>query len=636
MNIRLNRNKIMRKVLALLFASSLIGITSSADAQEGSGELMKRKDIDPKYTWNLTDIYASEDLWEADFKWLEENVSNYEKFEGKLGNSAEDMLACLKFDEEVGIKLGTLHLYASLSKDLDLADEKYQGLYDRTMGLVAKLSAASSFMTPEILEIPEDKLWGFVEAKEELKIYKHFFNEILRTKEHILSKEQEELLAMAGPVNQVAYNIFSLFKNADIQYPKVADETGKEIEISDGRYYAALYSNDRDYRERVYRGYYQPFKDYKNTLGAMFNGNLKTINFNAKARKYKTDRAAALDANNIPLSVYDNLVKTASENAEPLHRWNALKKKVLGYKEMHAYDTYVTLFPSVKKDYTYDAGVEITLEALKPLGEDYIKSLNLAFNNRWIDVYETKGKRGGAYSSGTTYGMHPYVLLNWNDQLNDVFTLVHEMGHNMHSYYTGLNQPYPYADYSIFVAEVASTMNEALLLDYMIENAKSKEEKLALIEKNLNNITTTFYRQTRFAQFEQMVHEMNEKGEPLTPDKLCKMYGELYQTYWGPDMVVDEEETYTWARIPHFYYDFYVYQYATSFAASQALAAKIKEEGQSAIDRYLEFLKAGNSVYPIDILKYAGVDMNSPETILAVTNKMTKLLDQMEELLAEK
>lgn len=628
---------IKRTEIFFLALISLLTVaqTGLLNAQDGAGELVKRENIDPKYTWNLTDIYETEDLWEADFKWLEENYKKYADFEGTLGNSADAFLKAIKFDEEIGIKIGRLHLYAFLAKDLDLADTKYQALYSRLMGLNTKISTQSSYMRPEILSVPEDKLFGFLKEKDELKEYDVWLKELLRSKEHTLSKDKEELMAMAGEMARVPSDIFSLFKNADIQFPKVKDTEGNEIQISDGRYYAALYSNDRAYRERVYRGYYEPFDTYKNTLSAMFNGNLKVAAFNANARNYESTRAAALDNNNIPLSVYDNLVKTCRENADPLHRWCELKKKVLGVDEMHAYDTYVTLFPSVTKDYTYDEGVELCLNALKPLGEDYIKSLETAFNNRWIDVYETKGKRSGAYSSGTTFGMHPYVLLNWNEQLNDVFTLAHEMGHNMHSYYTGQTQPVQYADYSIFVAEVASTMNEAFLLDYLIENAETKEEKLALIEKNLNNITTTFYRQTRFAEFEQLAHEKYAAGESLTPDKLSEYYGEMYQAYWGPSMVVDDEEKLTWARIPHFYYNFYVYQYATSFAASQALAAKVKEEGQPAIDRYLNFLKAGNSMSPIDVLKYAGVDMTSPEPIMAVVKKMHSLLDQMEALLAE-
>lgn len=633
MSFQLIKKNVKRLLVIMMLLNFGLGV--NLIAQDESGGLLKRSEIDDKYKWNLNDIYQTEEAWENDFNWLNENVVNYKNFEGTLGNSAQDLLKALKFDEEIGIKFGRLHLYAFLSKDLDLADTKYQGIYDRTMGLASKLSAAGSFMRPEILAIPESKLWEFVANEPELKVYEQQFKEMLRRKAHTLSKNEEEILALSSQLQQVPYDIFSLFKNADIQFPKVKDEQGKEIQISDGRYYAALYSNDREYRERVYRGYYVPFMEYKNAIGAMFNGNLKSIQFNSKARKYNSTREAALDANNIPISVYDNLVNTCRENAQVLHRWAQLKQRVLKLNDFHAYDTYVTLFPSVQKEYSYDEGAALTIEALKPLGEDYINSLNKAFNNRWIDVYETKGKRSGAYSSGTTFGMHPYVLLNWNDQLNDVFTLAHEMGHNMHSYYTGLNQPYPYADYSIFVAEVASTMNEALLLDYLIENAETKEEKLALIEKNLNNITTTFFRQTRFAEFEHLVHEKTEKGEALTPDKLSEIYGELYQAYWGPSMTVDEEEKYTWARIPHFYYNFYVYQYATSFAASQALAEKIKTEGQPAIDKFLTFLKAGSSVSPIEVLKMAGVDMTSPEPILAVVKKMDQLLDQMEELLNE-
>lgn len=629
--------KISTKIILVLimYVISQPFLFESVLAQGQGGALPSRDQIEAKYKWDLTPVYESIDLWEQDFAWVKGKTAGYAAFQGKLGSSARSLLEFLKYDEEIGIKFGRVHLYAFLSKDLDLADTKYQALYDRTMGLATQLSEASAFFRPELLSIPEAKLKDYLSEEKGLAVYEHMLNELLRSKDHTLDKEKEELLAMASQVTRVPYDVFGMFKNADIQFPTVADENGQEIQVSDGRYYAALYSNDRSYRERVYRAYYKPFNDYKNTLTAMFNGNLKSLNFSAKARKYSSDRAAALDENNIPLSVYDNLVNSAYNNTSPLHRWCEMKKKVLGLPDMHAYDTYVTLFPSVSKDYSYDEGVELVLKALAPLGEDYIKSLKTAFDNRWIDVYETKGKRSGAYSSGTTFGVHPYVLLNWNNQLNDVFTLAHEMGHNMHSYYTGLNQPYPYANYSIFVAEVASTMNEALLLDYLIEHASTKEEKLSLIEKNLNNITTTFYRQTRFAQYEQMVHEKTEKGEPLTADLLSDMYGELYQAYWGPGMIVDEEEKLTWTRIPHFYYNFYVYQYATSFAASQALAEKVKIEGKPAIEKYLKFLQSGSSVYPIDVLQITGVDMTSEETIMAVVKKMNSLLDQMEQLLNE-
>ncbi|MFH0736129.1 MAG: oligoendopeptidase F [bacterium] len=630
--------KITYKVLFFMISALLLSNLNNMYAQETQGgELPKHDQIQNEYTWNVADIYASEDLWEKDFKYIEENMNKYTKYTGIVAKDAATLLELLKFDEDLSIIMGKLYLYSSLSKDLDLTNSKYQAMFERINNLNTQVSTISSFVRPELVAIPEAKLAEFMKGKKDLVIYQQMFDNLYRTKAHTLSPEMEELLALAGPVEQVPYNTFSFFTGADIQYPFVKDEEGKnDIKISDGRYYAALYSTNREYRERVYKGFYQPYKDYKNTLLGLFTGNIKALIFDAKARKYDNTRQAALDGNNIPVAVYDNLVTSVNNNIASMHRWCELKKRVLNLPDFHPYDTYVTLFPGVKKEYKYEAGRDIVIKALQPLGSDYIKSLTTAFDNRWIDVYETQNKRSGAYSSGTTFGVHPYVLLNWNDELNDVFTLAHEMGHNMHSYYTGLNQPYVYAGYSIFVAEVASTTNEALLLDYLIQNAQSKEEKLALIEKQLNNITTTFFRQTRFAEFEKFVNEQSENGVALTPEFLTQSYKDMYQKYWGPAMVTDDEEGYTWARIPHFYYNFYVYQYATSYAASQAIVAKIKKEGQPAIDKYLNFLKSGKSKYPIEILKSAGVDMTTADPIIAVVNKMNQLMDEMEKLLSEK
>ena len=628
-------HKFKEIILAILF--SMFGFSSNnLYAQESSGALPNRNEISNQYKWNVADIYKTQQDWENDFKWISNNVTELQKYQSKLSSSSKELLGCIKFAENINKKLSRLFLYASLSKDLDLGNAVNAGRYDRVSGLSSKVAEKMAFIKPEIIAMPEKTLWKFVAKQPELKIYKHYFDDLLRTKAHTLDKEMEQLMALASPLTQVAYNTFGIFKNAEMPFPSVKNSKGKEITISDGRYYAALYSTDRSYRERVYKGYYKPFMEFKNTYNSLFTGNIKANTFIAKARGYKSNREAALAPNNIPLSVYDNLVKTVNENLQPLHRWAKLKQKILKLKNFHPYDTYVTLFPSTDKDYSYDESKKILLKALKPLGKDYISHLKTAFNNRWIDVYETKGKRSGAYSSGTTFGVHPYVLLNWNKQLNDVFTFAHEMGHNMHSYYTEHTQPFVYADYSIFVAEVASTANEALLLDYLIKHAKSREEKLSLIEHNLNAITTTFYRQTRFAAFEQWANKTYEDGKALTPENLSKKYGEMYQSYWGKNMIVDKEETFTWARIPHFYYDFYVYQYATSFAASQALVAKIEKEGQPAIDKYLHFLKSGNSLYPIDVLKRAGVDMNSEAPIKAVVAKMNQLLDEMEKLLNEK
>lgn len=603
--------------------------------EENSGSLRTRSGIEDKFKWNLEDIYISEEKWEEDFTWLENSINEYKNFTGKLSSSASVLFKCLKFDEMTGTIFSRVYHYASLAKDLDLNDTRYQSLYDRSSDLSSKIAAASSFIKPEILLIPEEKLWGFLDEEPELKIYKHLFEDYLRTKQHSLSPREEELLALITPLQELPYNAFSLYSNADIKFPATKDENGNEFQISHGRYYAAMESSDRAFRERVYRAFYIPFVDCKNTLASLFNGNIKGLMFNAKARSYKTTLEASLDANNIPVSVYTNLIETVNSHLTALHRWAEIKQRLLKLNDLHAYDTYVTLFPSVQKKYTYEEGMEIVLEALKPLGKKYLASIQEAFNNRWVDVFETKGKRSGAYSSGTIIGIHPFVLLNWNDQLGDIFTLAHEMGHNMHSYYTQNTQHYVYANYSIFVAEVASTTNEALLQEYLIEKAETKEEKLALIENFLNNVTTTFFRQTRFAEYEKLVNELSEKGESLTPDLLCKLYSGLESKYWGPAMTVDTEETYSWARIPHFYYNYYVYQYATGFAASLALVEKIIKEGEPAVEKYLEFLKSGSSDYPINILKNAGVDMNTPQPVLAVINKMNRYMDEIENLIAK-
>ena len=615
-----------------MFNHSLIKKYYSQDVH--SIEVPTRDEIEEKYKWNLTDIYLSDDEWEKDFKFVEQSIPGYAKFEGKITETAETLLACLKFDEEVGIKLERLYLYSMLAKDADMRNAKYQGMDDRIKSVYSKVLAASSFIKPELLKTDESKLLGLVNSHSDLKVYQQSFDDLLRFRKYTLEREQEELLAMASEVTQVPYNTYSLFTNADLKFPKVADENGNEMEMSHSRFYSALYSKDRNYRERAFKAYLKPYMENVNSFSSLFNGNLKANIFYAKARKYNSAREAALFKNNIPISVFDNLIEAVNKNMEPMYRWTSLKKKLLNINELHPYDVYVTLFDQkLEKKYSYEEAKQIVNDSLKIMGEDYLTSLNKAFDNRWIDVYETKAKRSGAYSSGTTFGVHPYVLLNWTDLLNDVFTLAHEMGHNMHSYYTGLHQPYIYANYSIFLAEVASTFNENLLLDHLIKISETKEEKLFLLEKYLNNITTTVYRQVMFAEFESLTHSKVENGEALTPDVLCKLYKAVYQKYWGPEMIIDAEESYTWARVPHFYYNFYVYQYATGFAASEALALRVKTEGKSAVNNYLDFLKAGSSDYPINILRKAGVDMNSKEPILAVTKKMNQIIDEIENLI---
>jgi oligoendopeptidase F len=616
-------------ILIILFSCSHINLFS-----QGSGELPAREQVDIKLTWNLADIYATSDAWDSDFIWIDSNIIKYKEFEGKLGNSATDLLNALKFDESMSIKLGKLYLYAYCYKDLDLSNSSYLSRYDKISQLYTKVYTANSFYYPEMLTISAQRLDSFLSQSKELMVYKHQFNDMLRSKEHILTKDKEELLAMTSEITGVPENAYDVLTNGEFQYPIIKDPDGNDIQLSEGRFDAARYSTDSAYRRRAYKAYYIPYKNHRNTLATLLNGELKSHIFNAKARKYESTQNAALEGYNIPIPVYNNLIATVNQNLEPLHRWNRLRKKVLGYSELHPYDSYVTLFPNVNKEYKYDLSTEIVKQALNPLGNDYVTNLTTAFDNRWIDVVETKGKMSGAYSIGT-YGAHPYVLLNWNNQLNDLFTLAHEMGHNMHSFYTEKTQPFQYATYSIFLAEVASTCNEALLLDYLIQNSKSKDEKLSLIEKYISNIAGTFFIQTMFAEYELLIHQKAENGESLSADDLSQLYVELVKKYSGPDVVVDKEEANGWSRIPHFYYNFYVYQYATSFVASQVLAQNIITEKQPAIDRYLNFLKAGSSDYPINILKQTGVDMTSPEPVLKTINKMNQLLDEMEELLKE-
>jgi oligoendopeptidase F len=594
----------------------------------------ERVDLSDEFKWNLSHVYTSDDEWEKDFKWVLGQIAGYRKFEGKLAESAEILLACFRFDEEVNIKLDRLHLYAMLSKDSDLRVSKYHSMDDRVKSLYAKVGAANSFIRPELLNIPDEKLLGMINSSDALKTYMHSIDDLLRLKKHTLSYSGEKILALASDITQTPYNTFSVFTNADLKFPQVEDELGTLTELSHARYYSAMYSKDREYRARVFKSYMQLYKDYINTFTVLFNGNLRTNIFNARARNYSSALEASLHRNNIPVPVYANLIESANNNLQPMYRWSALKKNLLGVSNLCPYDVYVTVFNSTnEKKYSYEEGVEIVTNSLKVLGDDYLATLNKAFNDRWIDVFETKAKKSGAYSSGTTFGVHPFVLLNWTDLLNDVFTLAHEMGHNMHSYYTGKHQPYQYANYSIFLAEVASTFNESLLLDYLLEVAGSRNEKLFLLERYLNNLTATFYRQVMFAEFEMIVYERTEKGESLTHEQLNELYKSIYRKYWGPDMLVLEEEQYTWARIPHFYYNFYVFQYATGFAASEVLAQKVKTGGEPAVRRYLNFLKAGSSDYPINILTEAGVDMSSPEPVQAVSSRMNRVLDEMESLL---
>lgn len=616
-------------IIKLLFLLT-IGINSMMNAVES---LPERKNIPDKYKWNLEDIFKSKEEWQNEYDYIASNISNLSSYTGNIGNSPEILKEFLDKMYNLESRFSRLFIYASLSRDTELDNPDFQRMYDKAQKLGSDFSASVSFFNPELLEIPKEKFGKFINSPI-LKDYKFKLESFYRMKDHTLSKEVENVLAQMSIIKSIPNETYSILNDGELPFGKVRTKDGKEIQVSHGRYRAALYDLDRDYRRDVYKATYVPYNQFQGTYATLYNGRLKTRVTDAKIRNYKNPIEAALYPNNIPEEVYYNLIETVNKNLNALHRWAKIKKKYLKLDELHPYDTYVTLFPSVNKTYNYDEAVEIIKKALAPLGKDYIEAMNKGFENRWIDVYETKSKRSGAYSNSSGSGPHPFILLNWNNTLDDVFTLAHEIGHNMHSYFSELNQPYHYADYSIFVAEVASTTNEALLLDYLIKNSKSKEEKLSLIEKFLTQAQTTFFRQTRFAEFEMLTHQNYMKGEIYTADKLTKLFADLYQKYWGSEMVTDYEEGLSWARVHHLVqYNFYVYQYATGFAASQALSSQILKEGKPAVERYLKFLSSGNSEYPIDVLKKAGVDMSKPEPIIQTINKFNEYLDELEQLL---
>jgi oligoendopeptidase F len=597
-------------------------------------KLPERSEIPVEYKWRLEDIFATDEDWEKEFQEVKNMIPKISEFQGKLGESADTLYAALQYQDEISERLGKLYTYAHMRYDEDTTNSFYQGLNDRATNLYTQAASAMSFIVPEILSIDEEKLKTFLQTKEELKLYEHALDEINRQRPHVLSASEEALLAQASEVMASSSNTFGMLNNADISFPTIKDENGEEVEVTHGRYIRFLESEERRVRKDAFMAVYETYGNFKNTFASTLSGAVKKDNFFAKVRKYKSAREAALSANNIPESVYDNLVETINENLHLLHRYVKLRKKVLGVDELHMYDLYAPLVKNVKMEIKYEEAKEILLKALAPLGEDYLNVLKEGFENRWVDVHENKGKRSGAYSSGA-YGTNPYILMNWQDNVNNLFTLAHEFGHSVHSYYTRKYQPYPYGNYSIFVAEVASTCNEALLNDYLLKTIDEEQKRLYLLNYYLEGFRATVFRQTMFAEFEHDIHMRAQEGEALTADLLTELYYKLNQKYFGEeDIVIDKEIGLEWARIPHFYYNYYVYQYATGFSAATALSKQILEEGQPAVDRYIEFLKAGSSDYPIEVLKKAGVDMTTSEPIKEACKVFEQKLSEMEQLLS--
>lgn len=595
-------------------------------------ELKKRDEVPVELTWRLEDIFATDDEWEAEFKKLEEDLPEIGTYQGKLAESADTLYNLLKLQDELSQRLGKLYTYAHMRYDQDTTNSFYQGLNAQAEMLLTKASSAMSYIVPEILAIEEEKVNAFLEEKEELKLYEKVLNDIAKRRPHVLSKREEVLLAEAGEALSTGAQTFSMLNNADLKFPSIKNEDGEEVDVTHGRYSTFLESKDRRVRKDAFMAVYDTYGKFKNTFAATLSGNIKKDNFYAKVRNYKSARHAALSNNHIPEEVYDNLVEAVNDRLSLLHRYTELRKKVLGVDELHMYDLYTPLVTEVDMKVPYEQAKEYVLKGLEPLGSEYQSILKEAFDNRWIDVEENQGKRSGAYSSGV-YGTNPYILMNWQDNINNTFTLAHELGHSVHSYYSRKNQPYRYGNYSIFVAEVASTTNEALLNDYLLKNLDDEKEKTYILNHFLEGFRGTVFRQTMFAEFEHEIHVRAQNGEALTADKLTEIYYDLNKKYYGPAVVSDEEIGLEWARIPHFYYNYYVYQYATGYSAATSLAKQILEEGDPAVERYINFLKAGSSDYPIEVLKKAGVDMNSKQPILNALDVLEEKLNEMEKLL---
>lgn len=594
--------------------------------------LPKREDIASQFKWKLGDVYSDISLWEKDFKKVKGIAIQIEGFKGKLAESSQMLLDCFKMSDELLSLNDKVFVFARMKRDEDNGNSTYQALTDRASTLATEVFAAISFIVPEMLNIPEDKLLSYAKSDKELSVYLFMIQESLRQKEHILSEKEEQLLAMSSEISDAAGDVFTMFNNADIKFPYIKDEEGEEVEVTKGRYIAFLESKDRRVRKDAFDAVYSTYKKMKNTLATTLTANVKKNRFYSMVRKYPSAIEASLDSDNVSINVYNNLIETINNNLSLLDRYLKLRKKALKLEELHMYDLYVPMVEEFDKKIPYEEAKATILEALKPLGEEYIGYLQKGMNSGWIDVYENEGKTSGAYAWGS-YKTHPYVLLNYQDKINDVFTLAHEMGHALHSFYTNMTQPYIYSEYKIFVAEVASTVNESLLMRYLLPRAKSKQEKAYLLNHYLEEFRGTVFRQTMFAEFEKIIHEKVEQGEALNSKELCDMYYQLNKKYFGETVNVDEDISMEWSRIPHFYSSFYVYKYATGFSAATAIAEKILTEGKPAVDKYLEFLKSGGSNYPIELLKIAGVDLSSPQPIQDALTVFEKTLDELEEIL---
>lgn len=594
-------------------------------------EVKDRKDIDVKDTWNLESIYANNELWEEDYAALEKDAAEFAKLKGAIEADVSKIPAVLDAYYGLHRRLSKLSVYARMRFDQDTTDSTYQTMSAKIGSLGVKIGAASAFVEPEILSYSKEQLEAAEKENERTAYYGRKIEEMLRGQEHTLDAEKEELLAAAGDMAEAPDDIFSVLMNADMKYPDIVLEDGTHLPLTNSTYISYMESPDRAVREGAFKTLYGQIASLKNTFAAIYRGNLKQAKFYAQSRKYSSARAMYLADSNVPESVYDNLLSAVHEALPMMYRYVAVRKKVLGVDKLHMYDVYTPIVAAQNQTYEFDQAKQMVLEALKPMGEDYLSHAREGLENRWIDIYPNKGKKGGAYSWGC-YDSQPFILLNYTKNLDSVFTLIHEMGHSIHSYYSRTAQDYAYSDYKIFVAEVASTCNECLLMHDLLEKTTDKEQRKYLLNHYLDSFKGTLFRQTMFAEFEKTAHDYCAQGKPLTAEALSQMYLELNQKYFGPDMEKDEEIAYEWMRIPHFYTPFYVYQYATGYSAAVALSAKILKEGKPAVDAYMSFLKGGESKDPIDLLKMAGVDMTTEKPVADALALFGELVVELETL----
>lgn len=594
-------------------------------------EVKDRKDIDVKDTWNLESIYANNELWEEEYAALEKEAEEFAKLKGAIEEDVSKIPAVLDAYYGLHRRLSKLSVYARMRFDQDTTDSTYQTMSAKIGSLGVKIGAASAFVEPEILSYSKEQLEAAEKENERTAYYGRKIEEMLRGQEHTLDAEKEELLAAAGDMAEAPDDIFSVLMNADMKYPDIVLEDGTHLPLTNSTYISYMESPDRAVREGAFKTLYGQIASLKNTFAAIYRGNLKQAKFYAQSRKYSSARAMYLADSNVPESVYDNLLSAVHEALPMMYRYVAVRKKVLGVDKLHMYDVYTPIVAAQNQTYEFEQAKQMVFEALKPMGEDYLSHAREGLENRWIDIYPNKGKKGGAYSWGC-YDSQPFILLNYTKNLDSVFTLIHEMGHSIHSYYSRTAQDYAYSDYKIFVAEVASTCNECLLMHDLLKKTTDKEQRKYLLNHYLDSFKGTLFRQTMFAEFEKNAHEYCAQGKPLTAEALSQMYLELNQKYFGPDMEKDEEIAYEWMRIPHFYTPFYVYQYATGYSAAVALSAKILKEGKPAVDAYMSFLKGGESKDPIDLLKMAGVDMTTEKPVADALALFGELVTELETL----